>query len=287
MFTGLKLVHCRFFKVVFVTGHIQSRHISLVFDSGEIRDDLKINGIHRMRLAILFYGRLNDTLHKNYSNLIDVLGKEHSLDFYLSSDNSPESQLQQFIDTYKPVSYTNDEIHHTYNLEGFKGNKPVNAHNMIRHFINKQRVFERMENHIQLKNVQYDVVLSLRMDLLFYNKFNFNNIEENTIYIPHGNDFEGGVNDQVAYGSISVMRFYMNILNNVLQLLDTGKSELHPENLNLANIVFNNVKISRVHVSYAIEYKLLQNKLNRIKDRIYKRTGKMPTHVIMDGKRYS
>ena len=119
---------------------------------------------------------------------------------------------------------------------------------MICHFINKQRVFELLEKH----NETYDIVVSLRIDIVFKNKFDFSNIVENTIYIPDNYDW-GGINDQVAYGNMEVMKKYNYIFKNIIYLLDNKLSIVHPETLTLANIIFNKLKINRFKLSYFIE----------------------------------
>jgi hypothetical protein len=123
---------------------------------------------------------------------------------------------------------------------------------MTRHFINKQRVFNLLEEHIKTTGSQYDVVLSIRADLKINNRFNFNT-KPNTIYIPRGNDFINyAINDQIAYGSYDVMKKYMNVINNCDKILKGGKSIPHPESLTLANLEINNIKIVRVGLDYYI-----------------------------------
>ena len=56
-----------------------------------------------MKLAVLVFGRLNKCV-EHYANIIESIGKQHSLDFYLSSDNSSDASLNVFIKTYNPIS---------------------------------------------------------------------------------------------------------------------------------------------------------------------------------------
>jgi hypothetical protein len=198
-----------------------------------------------MKIAVLIYGRLNKCV-EHYSNYISSLGKE--VDFFLSSDNSPEELLQEFIHLYKPISYTNEKIVYSNSLDNYPKRPETNIHNMICHFINKQRVFQLLENH----NETYDIVVCLRIDLVFNNNFDFSNIVENTIYIPNNYDY-GGINDQVAYGTMEVMKKYNYIFKNMIYLLDTEKAIVHPETLTLANIKFNELLINRFELSYYIE----------------------------------
>ena len=86
--------------------------------------------------------------------------------------------------------------------------------------------------------------------MVFYHHFNFNNIQENTIYIPEGNDHVGGINDQIAYGTFDVMKKYNNILLNVKTLMDNNLSIFHPESLHSANIQYHKIIINRVLLPY-------------------------------------
>ena len=206
-----------------------------------------------MKIAVLIYGRLNKCV-EHYANTIESIGQEHEIDFFLSSDNSDENLLQQFIELYKPISYINDKIEYSIDLTNYPGKRvETNIHNMICHFINKERVFSLLEEHTEKEKVNYDIVLSLRIDLVFKDIFLFTNTNNNTIYIPLGNDWAGGINDQIAYGNINVMRKYNNIFKYVIVLLDEFFSIPHPESLTLANITYHNLEISRFYLEYYID----------------------------------
>ena len=207
--------------------------------------------IYIMKIAVLVYGRLNKCVEPE--NIINSIGMENTIDFFLSSDNSEESQLQNFINLYNPKSYTNEQISNTDeqlyyndNLKNYEDSyhAKTNIYNMTCHFLNKKRVFKILKNYCEKENLQYDVIISLRIDRVLNNKFDFNTIEDNTIYIPNYHDW-GGINDQIAYGNINVMEKYMFIIDNCIYLCTNG-CLAHPERLTLKNIMFNNIKISRV-----------------------------------------
>ena len=163
-----------------------------------------------MRIAVLVFGRLNKCV-EHYTNIMDSIGREHKIDFFVSSDNSSEELLQDFIRLYNPISYINDKIEHTINLSKYKNCDVTNIDNMIRHFINKYRVFSLLENFMEMNtDIQYNIIMSLRIDLLFKSKFDFTSISneipssstpefrlQNKIFIPYKYNWEG-VNDQLA-----------------------------------------------------------------------------------------
>lgn len=199
-------------------------------------------------VAVLIYGRLN----KCYKDIIKSVGN-HNVDYFISSDNSTQSDLNSCIELYNPISYINDSITYKYKFHKYPNKrKETNVDTMTRHFINKQRVFNLLEQHVKTTGKQYDVIVSIRADLKINSKFNFK-INPNTIYIPRGNDFiDYAINDQIAYGTYDVMKQYMNIINNCKKILKRGKSIPHPESLTLANLELNNIKIVRVGFVYYI-----------------------------------
>ena len=204
-----------------------------------------------MHIAVLIYGRLNKCA-ENYENIIENIGKHNSIDFFFSSDNSCESLVNDFIKLYKPKLYNNNATQYEYNLGKYPGiRSETNIHNMTCHFINKNRVFMLLEEYINKENINYDCVISLRVDCVFHNNFIFDNLKENTIYIPHGNDFiDNAINDQIAYGIVDVMKKYNSI--DIVDLLEKKLSIPHPESLTLANIIFYKLQIERVNIKYIL-----------------------------------
>jgi hypothetical protein len=171
----------------------------------------------------------------------------------MSSDNSPVAN--DFVTTYNPIAYTNEPIQCDLGLGAFNGKRPeTNISNMTRHFINKHRAFQMLEEHIRRTATEYNAVISLRIDLVFQNNIKLTQFEPNTIYIPEGNDFvNNGINDQLAIGSFQVMKLYSNIYYNSFRMLQLGMTIPHPETLNYANIVHNNINIQRFTLKYHIE----------------------------------
>lgn len=207
-----------------------------------------------MRIAVLVYGRLHKCA-EHYENIIWTLGKEHDVDFFLSSDNSSEDLLNDFIRLYKPVRYINEPIKYTDELSIYPG-KPdeTNIRNMTCHFMNKGRVFSLLEDYLHIANIHYECVVSLRVDLVFSTICDFTGLDRNTIYIPNGFDYvSNGINDQFAYGSFEVMKKYCAIFSNTQHLLKEGLSIPHPESLTYANLLYSKVDITRVDVSHVIQ----------------------------------
>lgn len=76
----------------------------------------------------------------------------------------------------------------------------------VKHFFNKLTVFNIFENYYLKNNIKYNVVLAIRCDIF---EFNFVNIINNNIYVPIIHYYN--MNDQIAYGNITVMKQYIII----------------------------------------------------------------------------
>lgn len=212
-----------------------------------------------MRIAVLFYGRINKCIQCYDSIMNSIKGPEDSnvnteIDVFLSSDNPDAELLDEFVRLYNPVAYTGDLIIYPPEYDLPSSRSETNVPNMIRHFINKSRVFNLLEMHVEKTNQMYDVVLSIRLDLTIYTPFLFDSVQKNTIYIPNCYDWvDNAINDQIAYGDMESMGKYMILFHNMLHLIQTGKSIVHPESLTLANIRMHELNIVRFEFSYIIE----------------------------------
>ena len=195
-----------------------------------------------MRIAVLFYGRVN---HYEKKFLVNSLPHLCECDFFYSADAEP---IDDFIKLYNPVAVVNDKI--TYNVDFgiYPNNKtnPANIHNMTCHFINKKRVFELLEAHDRV----YDLIIATRFDLKL-GKLDLSIPEPNTIYIPKGEDHTG-LNDRFAMGDFETMRKYMKIYDDCFYYLENGLSVPHPENLTLANVINHKINIVRFPLNHTI-----------------------------------
>ena len=222
-----------------------------------------------MRIAVLFYGRINKA-RDTYKNIIDAIGSENTVDYFLSTGEQSVEQLNTFISLYNPIAYTNEKIQYTYDIppNSVVSKLFCRQDNMICSFINKQRVYRLLEAYMEESKVDYDIVFSLRTDILFLEKVQYLIIQDDTIYIPktyngflftdHISRLEGftqvmhGITDTMAYGKASVMKKYSNIADNMIYLLNTGNCVMHPETITYANIMYNNIEIERFYTDFDI-----------------------------------
>lgn len=227
-----------------------------------------------MRIAVLLYGRIGK-FKETYENMLNSIGRQHTVDIFCSSDYEPEKVVNEFKELYKPVKSVHERIINANNLSAYPGRLSDTDNNRLFNLecqlINKMRVFMLLEEHLRDCEVSYDLVLCTRIDILYKEPFQFENIpfidisllpnpsvvtykpfEKDKIYVPIFRDYSEGLNDNMAFGTLDIMRKYCYIYKNVLHLLAEKLSIPHSENLNLANLKFQNVPIERFFITYTI-----------------------------------
>lgn len=90
-----------------------------------------------------------------------------------------------------------------------------------------------------------DVYVRMRYDILIHGRLDFSDIEPNTVYIPSGNDYRDGINDQLAYGDYESIRKYYDVYNNYDTLYNNG-CLFHTETMVKRNLDYSNVKVKRL-----------------------------------------
>lgn len=211
----------------------------------------------KRKLAVLFYGRIKK-FDVHYQNIMEKIVKDNNVDFFLSHSPELNENLEEFIKLYKPKKIINDEIIYDCSLLNLKRiyyYTDAQIHSMFCHFINKKRVFNLLTDYINETKTNYDYIIIYRVDLFSDSCLNyqeFNEIDNNILYIPSGNDYENGLNDQIAIGNFEVIKTYCNIYDNVLNIVNKYYIYLHPETLFKYHLLDTYVNVNRFNLSYSI-----------------------------------
>jgi hypothetical protein len=202
-----------------------------------------------MLIGVCFFGRIK---YFDRTYLINSFNPNHEYNFFYSGDNEPEHLINEFKEIYKPISLNNDKISYDIDFGIYPNDKtyPPNIHNMTCHFINKKRVFRLLEEHCNITNKSYDLIVSSRLDLYMHN-YSPEIPLKNTIYIPNGEDHTG-INDRIAFGDFQTMKHYMNLYDNCVYLLKNKICVPHPETLHLYNILHYKINIVRINLYHEI-----------------------------------
>jgi hypothetical protein len=176
-----------------------------------------------MKIAILFSGRI-DKYDQHYANIMERIVQDHDADFFLSHSPELSEDLEDFARIYRPKAINNNPIHFT-DFTGYKCHPDTSKpHNVLSMWVNRQRVFQEMRNYMINTNTWYDVVIHARIDAWYdeslnYSIFSSSCLGDRDIYVPQGSDW-GGINDQFAVGSYYSMESYMNLFDDVHNVLD-------------------------------------------------------------------
>lgn len=73
----------------------------------------------------------------------------------------------------------------------------------------------------------YDVYVICRPDIRFSGPITFE-VVPGKIYIPEGNDYRDGINDQFAFGDYEAMKWYCDLINHYREYFNEGLI-FHPE----------------------------------------------------------
>jgi hypothetical protein len=204
-----------------------------------------------MKIAILISGRVNDS-REMYENLIENIVQNNEVDFFVSHVKNPNPIiLKNFTDIYKPkiIIESNEDYP---NIDMYRKQPETNKHNTMCMYLNRELVFNHFNNYVISNNIKYDLIISSRCELLFYNKIDLssivNDVQNNFLCIPNGHDW-GGINDHMAFGNIETINIYMNLFKYIINILDTDVT-LHPETLLKKYLEKTGVNIKRPEIQY-------------------------------------
>jgi hypothetical protein len=215
-----------------------------------------------MKVAIFFSGRV-----KGFEAVKDHLEKfkrEYSADFYVSCGSHEES-FHNFIKEFS-IEESRCKFEEVKIPKEFKTLRKATETKLE----NCSSMFFHNKNCIELikgSGIPYDIVVKYRADInsdkildlrsskTNLKRLNFNYpiypiVQENTVYIPKGNDF-GGLNDQIAYGDLCAMEKYCAVFSNIVKICNDGH-RFHPETLVMRNLERERVNVARFDYTWSL-----------------------------------
>lgn len=215
-----------------------------VFLSGRVRLDLLKNNFNincwRENSDFIFFISINDDKNEKYNEIIQYLKIEH-----------PNDQTH-FQKTETIENFTN-----YYNIaQSFsKANSTKNALSMFYHH---KMNFEMIQKFSEKTNISFKSIIYFRSDIVSDQNYLLFDPQENEVFIPYGNDWLNGVNDQNAQMSMNSGKIYCSVFDNMFHIVSKKECYFHPESLLLYVLNQNNIKIYRFHFGYHLN----SNRLN-------------------------
>lgn len=207
------------------------------------------------RIAIFFSGRINDyEINLNLFKKIkeELLKKNIIIDYYCSINTENNTLFDQnyyaeFLNTFNinKTSSNFEKYNYPDNLINYPNPTCPIRYNFTSMFYNTKKCIELIKS----SNINYDVVMKYRTEVFFssdFINFNFDDIKDNTIFIPNINHFLG-INDQIAYGNLQSMEIYSQLYDN---LPDYYNIAVKPEIMLKHHLLRKNITIVLFHFYY-------------------------------------
>lgn len=186
------------------------------------------------------------------SKFLDT-AKSKNLHTHLNLHNANNARIDEIKKIFKPKkimvekqisSFQGDNWYDLLNIQST--NSPLNTTSMFYSILQSYNI---MEEYAKINKINYDIVIRARFDIIFHSEknssiiFPFNDIDKNTVLIPH-NDDHGGVNDRFAFGDFQTMKIYCN---TYYKIFDVYKWCLKRQDKKYgkANITFNNKQLKK------------------------------------------
>ena len=187
-----------------------------------------------MKIALLLSGEIRDSFH-NYKYLKENLLDLYDVDIFLSTWKS--EGLDRVLQIFKPVSVDVEDYDRGYNklwvstVSPYEHKLEPNA-SLVSCMSMWYKTFKvnllRLQ-YEQLMGTKYDVIIKSRPDLKLEEPFKLEIPKDNTLYIPRGWDWSGGVNDLCAYGTSEMINKYSNLYLFYEEVIKNINVKINPE----------------------------------------------------------
>lgn len=214
-----------------------------------------------MKIALLISGRVNCN-PEQHQNFLTNFVQNHQVDLFVSHNKTDKTHIiEKFIQLYHPIRIVeNNEICidvRQYNVrpeyEIVKNTNKI--YNILYMYQSRLNVLNIFEEYVKNTHEKYDIIISSRNDLWFYEKINFEEIKTYTdnhyICIPNPENDHCGLNDHIAFSDNKSIIVYLKLYESFFALLDSGVL-LHPESLLNQYLIQKNALLCRTSIPYDI-----------------------------------
>lgn len=208
----------------------------------------------RKNIAVLLPGRI--TLGAIDNAVLAGLEEDGSVVYFCSLNSAIEkpqntSKIVEHLKTHSEVCVNIEATPDHSHLEGFKKRPETVVANCHSMYFHTKRCFEMMESYSREHGVVFDVVIKFRTEVTSKEKLVLQGgMREDEVYIPDVFDY-GGINDQIAYGSVSAMYKYTRCIDYIVEYCKGGLC-FHPESILMHHLRNMNLTITRFPFRYAL-----------------------------------
>jgi hypothetical protein len=193
-----------------------------------------------MRVAVLLHGRFAN-FRENFKSLLRAIGYQHEVDIFYSKNSEEKQDISEFLEVVKPVAWVDAPIEYDAKFTTYKKREETKYHNTLCMLRNRERAWKLFE---EKRTKDYDMCVSIRADVHLCSDFDLDRFHKSQkLFIPFGED-HGGYTDQVAVGPPEHIKTYLNVYENLTNILDYGML-FHPEFLLLGHIHLTKTPVER------------------------------------------
>lgn len=205
-----------------------------------------------MQIAFFFSGKIANTVKEKLLSIKHTYNPVYFASINLDTSTPEIDNFLEFMDiTHNRVYF--EQVRAPESIRNHKkSSKDVNVDNVYGMFYHNKKCFELIQQYQKKMNIRFDCIVKYRSDIDNEDDLVIpETLQSNTLYIPKGSDWFGGINDQIAYGDHSVMIKYSNLVDKIECYFDQGIN-LHPETLLAWHLKMNFINIYRIDFHYQI-----------------------------------
>lgn len=200
-----------------------------------------------MNIAILFSGRIIG-FQRSLPLYEKHIFKNNNVHIFIAQNSYNKEELDSIKKHHSNIHIISELylIPDDYKNVYSHPNADPNGYYFLSMWYNRNKAYEMMKTYSIDNNIHFDCVISARLDLLI-DSCELTNIEEGVLYVPHEYHY-GGLNDQIAFGTMNTMNIYCSLYNNVLNI---KKPDINgPERILNAYIHTTGLSIKHIPVNY-------------------------------------
>ena len=177
------------------------------------------------------HGIKHKEVQKTVITNFDFLSKFLYENLLIENYDTKQIEFQSFYDELKFKDYPTTSDGKTIGIGMISMHYSIWKSNELKKYYEKEH------------DMKFDVVVRMRYDSEFPETINFLEYDEDVIYIPWGDDWLGGINDQFAIGNSKVLDAYSCVFKH---LQDYQHLSYHPETIMRNHLDTHNIKIKRI-----------------------------------------
>lgn len=220
----------------------------LLFLGGLLLSTLQGFAEEKLKIAMFFSGRVR--CHEESDWLLELRDR-YSMDLFCSINTELDPYHECFLQRFgiKKSHFGVFQPSSTFIRmfrAGHSDNPPFHVASMFYHH---KKCMKLILDYQREHNISYDVVIYMRADVLPVQQRSFEIVKDSCLHIPIGNDYVGGLNDQIAYGSVEIMKRYCLLFDHIEDYFNAG-CRFHPETLLKFHVEKQKLNVTRFGFPY-------------------------------------